>query len=712
MGLTSRLTSWFMIAVLTVVWAVPVGALSARAQTGEETGRRIALVVGNSDYSSADKLKNAVNDSRAVADTLEGLGFEVFEYENIARADFAPTVEAFAREAENAEAAVFYYSGHGFQLGGTNHLVPVDASLTSRESIEAETLRLDTIIETLQHRDRQTLIFLDACRNNPLPESLRDKSGDGLAQIETGTGTFVAFATQPGNIARDGAGDNSPFTSALVEHISAPGLSISDMMIKVRNSVEDLTAQTQTPWDQSSLRSQFYFNPQVEADATLTDEDKELLLSLDPELRKKFEERFGITIRETAEGEEEEEQVATIQPRFLITSADDEAEEEEPVVGGLLIQRADEADTTSVLAALPEVGNIPLPQARPGGEALAADTQENTDQKFEGPFVPAQVANSAAPASRSGDKEIVVAAASPSEALTGEVGGAALGPTVRSIDRIAGQEVGAQETGLVAVPARKEPAPASELAALEPRPSSGAFETPTVADTPKAAASKADSVVARPVSAPSSKPAPAMQVEGAPVLIPAEAAPVVAGAPTLTPAPASKEEQIQLAALDPDEIRPPAIERAEPEPEEDEVVEEPEIDEREMARLIQTELQRLGCYRSGIDGLWGNMSARALLRFYATKKEAPDQLEPNAPLLTRLKAEPEVVCKVTAAPAPKKPAAPKAAPSQSKPVATRTQRPSQPAAQSPSRPKAAARSGDGPAPSRKLSKKLNLGGLR
>lgn len=742
MALIDRFTSWLLIVVLTIVWAAPVGVATAQAQAAREPGRRIALVIGNTEYEAAERLKNAVNDSRAVSDTLEGLGFEVFEYENVALADFAATIDAFRAEAEGAEAAVFYYSGHGFQLGGANYLVPVDARLTSREAIASQTLRLDGIIEKLQDRDRQTLIFLDACRNNPLPESLRDNSGDGLAQIETGTGTFVAFATQPGNIARDGGGDNSPFTSALVEHITTPGISISDMMIRVRNSVEQETAQTQTPWDQSSLRSQFYFNPQVEADAALTEEDRELLLSLDPELRKKFEERFGITISETPQGEEQEEQVATIQPRFLITAAGDDEqdqsagqdrqEDEEPVVGSLLIQRADEE--TDVALATPEAaddalsrpvltvdGQIPVPQARPADEPVAIASAEPVAgagrPTFEGPFVPAPIASSAAPAERSGEGEVVVATASPAASLTGEVGGAALGPATRAIDRIAGQEVGAQN----AAPQQRD---GQAPAALEPGPQvnpDGTFEVPAVADTPKAASPQATTVVAQPVVAPSSKPAPAPQVVDAPALVPAEAAPVVAGAPTLTPAapaPAvapAEEQEMELAALDPDEIRPPAIERIEPEPEQEEAVEEPlqpEVDEREMARLIQIELQRLGCYRSSIDGLWGNMSARALLRYFATKKEAPDMLEPNAPLLTRLKAEPEVVCKTTAAPVAKKPSRPKAAPSrESRPVA---QRPSKPAASSASRPKAAARSGGGggSAPARKLSKKLNLGGLR
>ncbi|MDZ4134230.1 MAG: caspase family protein, partial [Paracoccaceae bacterium] len=227
-----------------------------------------------------------------IAAALERLGFEVTLLTDAANEGFWDKIEAFSVEAETAESTVFFYSGHAFQMNGSNYLVPVNAKLTSRESIRTETWNLDGIIARLQDRNRQTLIFLDACRNDPLPASVRgsDTAADGLARLQTGVGTFVAFATEPGAVTYDGAGDapNSPFTTALLEHIETPGISVSDMMIKVRNEVEERTLRRQTPWDQSSLREQFYFTPAVEKKQELSEADYELLAQLAPDDRKKF----------------------------------------------------------------------------------------------------------------------------------------------------------------------------------------------------------------------------------------------------------------------------------------------------------------------------------------------------------------------------------------------------------------------------------------
>lgn len=262
------------------------------AGLSEAEARKLALVVGNSDYAAVSPLKNAARDATDISESLKRLGFEVTLLTDIGAEAFWDKVDAFAVEAESAESTVFFYSGHAFQMNGSNYLVPVDAKLSSRESIQKETWNLDGIIARLQDRRRQTLIFLDACRNDPVPQSVRGTgaAADGLARLQTGVGTFVAFATEPGAVTFDGAGEapNSPFTTALLEHIETPGISISDMMIRVRNEVEERTFRRQTPWDQSSLREQFYFNPVAEAKQELSEADYELLAQLAPEDRKKF----------------------------------------------------------------------------------------------------------------------------------------------------------------------------------------------------------------------------------------------------------------------------------------------------------------------------------------------------------------------------------------------------------------------------------------
>ena len=254
---------------------------------------RVAFVVGNSDYDAAPDLSNASNDATAIADALKRLGFKVTLMTNAGGESLWQELDRFVIDAEGAESAVFFYSGHAFQMSGVNYLVPVTAKLEGRESAKEEAWSLDSVIARLQSRSRQTLIFLDACRNDPLPASVRGSgaSADGLARVQTGVGTFVAFSTEPGGVTVDAVAGakNSPFTTALLNHIETEGISVSDMMIEVRNDVENATLRKQVPWDQSSLREQFYFLPPVEAaKQELSEADYELLAQLSPEDRKQF----------------------------------------------------------------------------------------------------------------------------------------------------------------------------------------------------------------------------------------------------------------------------------------------------------------------------------------------------------------------------------------------------------------------------------------
>ena len=291
-------------------------------------GGRLALVIGNSTYRNVTPLKNPGNDAKLIAETLRGLGFEVVEKTDLTRKGFQAAVDDVARKAGQYESVLLYYAGHGFQIDGNNYLVPVDSKLRDRKKFASETIDLNAIVGKLEGENRNTLILLDACRNNPAKQGETPANiSEGLAQMETGNGTFVAFATQPGNITRDGAGENSPFSIALAEHMQTEGISISDMMIRVRNTVEERTAGEQTPWDQSSLRSQFYFNPTVEENDSLTDEDLALLEQLDPALREKFMKRFGLNLNEDG-SVDGEEVVATVAPSIRIEA--DNAEEEEP----------------------------------------------------------------------------------------------------------------------------------------------------------------------------------------------------------------------------------------------------------------------------------------------------------------------------------------------------------------------------------------------
>ena len=238
-----------------------LGPVLAPLQAVAEAAR-MALVVGNGSYAHLETLPNATRDARDLAAALEDQGFEVTLLLDGTRATFASTLAAFGQAAVGAETALFYFSGHGFQKSGVNYLAPVDALLDSVDAITTQTLRLDDVTDSISAAGRHSIILLDACRNNPLPARMHDDLPAGLAVPETGRDTFVAFATQPGNLSYDGRdGQNSPFTRALLRHLATEGQPISQMMIEVRNEVEAATLGQQIPWDQSSLTAPFFFNP-------------------------------------------------------------------------------------------------------------------------------------------------------------------------------------------------------------------------------------------------------------------------------------------------------------------------------------------------------------------------------------------------------------------------------------------------------------------
>lgn len=247
------------------VAVVAAGAAPALA----EAGRRLALVVGNEAYAHVPGLATPVKDAQALARALRQLDFDVTVMTDADPGVFNAVLDTFAAQTADAETVLFYYAGHAFQAGGVNRLVPVTARLDSAEALTTETVELNAIAARLKPAAGQLLIFLDACRTDPLPQELRGQAGAGLAQYDGGAGSFVAFATAPGEVAWDkgATDDSSPFTAALLAHIADPGQSLSDLMIEVRNTVEAATNGKQTPWEQSSLRSQFYFVPQPDTDA-------------------------------------------------------------------------------------------------------------------------------------------------------------------------------------------------------------------------------------------------------------------------------------------------------------------------------------------------------------------------------------------------------------------------------------------------------------
>jgi uncharacterized caspase-like protein len=231
--------------------------------------RRVALVVGNSTYKHTAKLENPKNDAADIAGRLEKLGFEVITGIDLDKSGMDQTVRSFAEKLSGASLGVFFYAGHGLQVDGQNYLVPVDARLTSASALDFEMIRLDLVQRSMERETKANVLFLDACRDNPLARNLAralgtrsTNIGRGLAAAESGEGTLIAFSTQPGAVAFDGEGRNSPFAAALLKHIATPGEDLSSVLIGVRNDVMASTSRRQVPWDHSALTARVYFGPQ------------------------------------------------------------------------------------------------------------------------------------------------------------------------------------------------------------------------------------------------------------------------------------------------------------------------------------------------------------------------------------------------------------------------------------------------------------------
>ncbi|SFP87867.1 Uncharacterized protein, contains caspase domain [Mesorhizobium sp. NFR06] len=230
--------------------------------------KRVALVIGNSAYQHAVQLANPENDSADMNAKLQSLGFEVVSGQDLDLAGMRRTVRQFLDKLDGADMALFFYAGHGLQVNGNNYMVPVDAKLSSYNDLDFEALPMDLVLSAMERSTKVNLIFLDACRDNPFTEKLSRSMGTrsgtvsrGLARLGSGVGSLIAFATQPGNVAMDGAGRNSPFTTALVAHLGTPGQDIMRDLIDVRRDVLAATDGGQVPWENSSLTGEVVLKP-------------------------------------------------------------------------------------------------------------------------------------------------------------------------------------------------------------------------------------------------------------------------------------------------------------------------------------------------------------------------------------------------------------------------------------------------------------------
>ncbi|MFY7960266.1 MAG: caspase family protein [Elsteraceae bacterium] len=231
------------------------------------TEQRVALVIGNSAYQHTPKLDNPQTDARAMAAALSKTGFELIgggPLLDLDKAKLERAIYDFSRRLRQGTVGMFYYAGHGFEVGGRNYLAPVDANPTSTRDIDFMLVDVDLLLRQLRDADsRLNMVVLDACRNNPFGGAgLR--GGGGLAEIKSRpSGTIISFATAAGEVARDGPpGQNSPYTAALVAAIQKPGLSVLETFNDVAVSVQRATNREQQPWIQSTgIQGQFFFVP-------------------------------------------------------------------------------------------------------------------------------------------------------------------------------------------------------------------------------------------------------------------------------------------------------------------------------------------------------------------------------------------------------------------------------------------------------------------
>jgi uncharacterized caspase-like protein len=260
--------------------AISVAALlvSGNAALAE---KRVAFVVGNAAYRNVPQLPNPAIDAKAIASVLRNVGFDVVEGTNLTRDKMTEKLLDFGKKAEGADVAVFFYAGHGIAVNNTNYLLPVDADLKSEMDVKlGAAINVDLTLEQTMADAKVKLVFLDACRDNPFAARIRSAKAtrsvsvnSGLAEMKSGEGTLIAFATGPGQTALDGdVGSHSPFTRALISNIAQPGVEIQQAMTKVRAQVNEETNKNQLPWGHTNLIGEVYLNAQaVPADKPAAD---------------------------------------------------------------------------------------------------------------------------------------------------------------------------------------------------------------------------------------------------------------------------------------------------------------------------------------------------------------------------------------------------------------------------------------------------------
>ena len=229
---------------------------------------RVALVIGNGAYTNLPPLRNPVNDAEDIAAMLETKDFDVTLRINQSHRQMLDEIARFDAKLRQGEVGLFYFAGHGVQVNGVNYLIPVGANIKRDYLIPAEAVSANSVLGAMESAANElNIVILDACRNNPFPKTFRSVSR-GLAKLDAPTGSIVAYATAPGSVAADGDGRNGVYTKHLLKAMNTPGLKVEEVFKRVRIGVEEETKGDQTPWEESSLKGDFYFTTETKVTVT------------------------------------------------------------------------------------------------------------------------------------------------------------------------------------------------------------------------------------------------------------------------------------------------------------------------------------------------------------------------------------------------------------------------------------------------------------
>lgn len=224
------------------------------------TEQKVALVIGNKNYTHFKTLKNPIYDARDMRDVLKSKGFKVLYLEDANLEDMEKKVNEFENKLKSGGVGFFYYAGHGLEVKGKNYLIPSPAKISKENEVKYRSLSVDMVIDKMQDsQNRLNIIVLDACRDNPFGDG-RSIGGEGLATINNARGMYIAFATSPKKKASDGDGRNGLFTKHLLVNIQKNNLNLDEVFKYTRTSVYKESYKTQLPWTSSSVIGDFYFS--------------------------------------------------------------------------------------------------------------------------------------------------------------------------------------------------------------------------------------------------------------------------------------------------------------------------------------------------------------------------------------------------------------------------------------------------------------------